>query len=124
MQFGGNRKHREQRYPLRVHLYDKPPQEDIALEEFYKLAEKRLKGGSRTKWSLIHGCCIVLQAMETARLKQADKPFRDIIVKEVNEQFPDWSPVSLQYSIRIMYGCKIIEGGQAHSRGKQETGPV
>ena len=43
MQFGGDRK-RQQKYPLRVQLYDKPPEDEISLEEFYLLGKKRMEG--------------------------------------------------------------------------------
>ena len=43
MQFGGDNKKRV-KYPLRVQLYDKPPEDDISLEEFYQLGKKRIEG--------------------------------------------------------------------------------
>ena len=43
MQFGGEQKKRL-KYPLRVQLYDKPPEDDISLEEFYLLGKKRMEG--------------------------------------------------------------------------------
>ena len=74
MQFGGDHK-RQQKYPLRVQLYEKPPEYDISLEEFYLLGKKRMEG--KMCWTRQNG------------LK--DKP-----VKELNENLPDWSPVSEQ----------------------------
>ena len=44
MEFGGNNKRRAVKYPLRVQLYDNPPEDDISLEQFYILGKKRMEG--------------------------------------------------------------------------------
>lgn len=48
MQFGGDHTKRQQKYPLRVQLYETPPDDDISLEEFYLLGKKRMDGNSLT----------------------------------------------------------------------------
>ena len=91
MQFGDDHK-RRQKYPLRVQLYDKPPEDDISLEEFYLLGKKRMEGEL---------CCssitsmtprIVLRAVE--RFRQ-DGSSKDKPLKELNDNLPDWSPVGI-----------------------------
>ena len=47
MEFGGNNKRRVVKYPLRVQLYDEPPEDDISLEQFYLLGKKRMEGKKR-----------------------------------------------------------------------------
>lgn len=72
MQFGGEQKKRL-KYPLRVQLYDKPPEDDISLEEFYLLGKKRME---------------VLRAVERAAHQEGwkDKP-----LKEFSEHFSEHS---------------------------------
>lgn len=90
MQFGGDVKRRP-KYPLRVQLYDKPPEDDISLEEFYLLGKKRMEG--RIVVTLITSlhCEIVLRAVERFRQDSS----KDKTIKELNANFPDWTPVSL-----------------------------
>ena len=91
MQFGGDVKRRP-KYPLRVQLYDKPPEDDISLEEFYLLGKKRMEGEIVVALITSSHCKIVLRAVERFR---HDGSSKDKSIKELNTNFPDWTPVSM-----------------------------
>ena len=93
MQFGGEQKRRV-KYPLRVQLYDKPPEDDISLEEFYLLGKKRMEGKRRLLQYYINVATIsiVLRAVERAIHQEG---WKDKTLKELNEHFPESSIVGV-----------------------------